>query len=142
LLELNPGEVKLVIKHFPNPENKIAMMASKAALAAHEQDRFWEYHEKLFENNDSLSKEKIEKIALDLDLDFAKFQGDMKSPAITGLINRNIEDGLAADVSGIPAVFINGKIIEDQSFETLQREVEAALVSKVMKAPESDSTKP
>ena len=62
MLEKYPNDVKLVVKHFPLPSHKAARPAAIAALAAHKQDKFWEFHAKLLENYRSLDDKKIEEI--------------------------------------------------------------------------------
>jgi hypothetical protein len=54
LLKQYDGEVRLVFKNRPLTFHQQAAAAAKAALAAHMQGRFWEYHDLLFENSTKL----------------------------------------------------------------------------------------
>ena len=138
MLDQYQNKVKLVIKNFPLKGHQFAFKAATAALAANEQNKFWEYHERLFDNFDALDDGKIRALALELGLDMDKFNGDMQSPSIHGIINRDIEDGLTAGVSGVPAVFINGKILEIYTLQGFQLMIESELNEKVKSHPDSD----
>ena len=84
MLEKNPQTVKLVFKNMPLNFHKMAQPAARAALAAREQGKFWEFHDRLFAEK-KLSNEAINKIALDLKLDIPRFEkrhGIPKNPGI------------------------------------------------------------
>jgi protein-disulfide isomerase len=127
LLEKYPNDVKLVVKHFPLPSHKAARPAAIAALAAHKQDKFWEFHAKLLENYRSLNDKKIEEIAIELKLDMEKFTADQKSPDISALIARDIQNGKAIGVRGTPTIFLNGKRVKNRSMQGFQQMIEAEL---------------
>jgi protein-disulfide isomerase len=126
-MEKYPNDVKLVVKHFPLPSHRSARPASIAALAAHKQGKFWEFHTKLFENYRSLNEKKIEEIAIELNLDMEKFATDRKSPDITALIDRDISNGKAVGVRGTPTIFINGKRLKNRSMQGFQQMIEAEI---------------
>jgi protein-disulfide isomerase len=127
LLEKYPNDVKLVVKHFPLPSHKFARPAAIAALAAHKQGKFWEFHVKLLENYRSLNDKKIEEIAIELKLDMEKFTADQKSPDISALIARDIQNGKAIGVRGTPTIFLNGKRVKNRSMQGFQQMIEAEL---------------
>ena len=127
MLEKYPNDLKLVIKHFPLPSHKIARPAAIAALAAHKQGKFWEFHAKLFQNYRALSEQKIEEIAIELELDMEKFAADRKSPEISALIERDIKNGTAIGVRGTPTIFLNGKRVKNRSMQAFQQMIEAEI---------------
>src|SRR5688572_31755123 len=45
-----------------------------ASLAAHEQGKFWQFHDKMFEDQKKLDRPSLEAMAKDLGLDVAKFK--------------------------------------------------------------------
>jgi len=93
VLDKYPEKVKLVFKNFPLGMHKFARLAAAAALAAHSQKKFWEFHEKLFENYQKLNDAKILEIAKELGLDMEKFNKERNDPAIQNLITRDVKDG-------------------------------------------------
>jgi protein-disulfide isomerase len=119
VLERNPQNVKLVFKNMPLDFHKMAMPAAKAALAAREQGKFWEFHDRLFAQT-NLSQEAIHKIAVELNLDIPRFEQDMASPKIQAAINKDLQDAQKAGVTGTPTAFINGRIPKQRSLEGFQ----------------------
>ncbi len=119
VLEKNPQTVKLVFKNMPLNFHQMAMPAARAALAAGEQGKFWEFHDRLFAEK-KLSPEVIMQIAQDLKLDIPRFEKDMASPMIQAKINKDLMDAQKAGVTGTPAAFINGRLPKQRSLEAFQ----------------------
>ena len=128
MLEKYPKEVKLVFKNYPLASiHPFAHKAAVAALAAHAQGKFREFHHKLFENYRALNDAKIQEIATALKLDMEKFNRAMKDPSIQKLIARDIADGRKAGIEGIPIIYINGKLPAETSLQGLEDLIEAEL---------------
>lgn len=127
MLEKYPHDIKLVHKNFPLRNHKFAVNAAKAALAAHRQGRFWDYHQKLFENYKQLNDAKFEVLATDLGLDLERFNKDMNDASIQRLIYRDVNEGRAAGIRGIPAIFMDGKLLKSTSGPAFQRMIDAEL---------------
>jgi protein-disulfide isomerase len=127
VLEKYPQDVKVVHKNYPRPNQKIALDAAKAALAAHRQGRFWDYHHKLFENYKQLDDAKFEGLATDLGLDLERFKKDMDDASIQELINRDVNEGRDAGIRGIPTIFINGKLLKSRDVPGFLQKVNAEL---------------
>jgi len=118
--ENNPDNVKIVLKNLPLRFHRMADPAAKAALAAFEQNKFWEFHDKLFEVNEKLTEGSIVQIAKDLGLDMDKFNKDRVSPKIQMKIQKDMLDAQQAGVTGTPTVFINGRPLRQRSLEGFQ----------------------
>jgi predicted DsbA family dithiol-disulfide isomerase len=127
LLEKYPKDVKLVYKNFPLQSFRFATKAAQAAFAAERQGKFWEIHEKLFEDYNVLNDEKINEIARGLGLDMEKLAKDMNSPAIQNLVARDANEGRRIGIRGIPTILINGKITDRRALVDLQAVVEEEL---------------
>jgi protein-disulfide isomerase len=127
VLEKYPKDVKLVMKNFPLPMHAYARKAAIAALAADKQGKFWEIHEKLFASQKELSDAKVESIARDLGLDMARYNRDLKDPAVASLIDRDLENGRQAKVQGTPTIFVNGKVLNQRSLQGFQQVIDAEL---------------
>jgi protein-disulfide isomerase len=134
LLEKYPLQVKLVFKSFPLRKHKYAKKAAVAAFAARRQGKFWEYHDLLFENIDTLSDQKFRQIARELGLDLERFEKDINDLKIVARINQDIRLGAHMGVRGTPTVFINGRVSRARTLEALQAAVESAL-EKARKPP-------
>ena len=120
-------KIKIVIKFFPLTSHPFARKAAQAALAAHKQGKFWEFHEKLFENYKTINDEKIIQIAKELKLDMDTFNTDRNLPDIQVLINRDIRNGRKVGVTGTPTIFINGKRANLKNFTGFIKIIESEL---------------
>jgi protein-disulfide isomerase len=128
VLETYPKDVRLVYKQFPLTSiHPNAMPASKAALAAGRQGRFWEMHHLIFDNQRQLGPEKYTEFAEKLQLDVPQFQKDMESPDVLAQINREMQEGKAADVTGTPTIFVNGKRLMNRSFDGFKQMIDASI---------------
>jgi protein-disulfide isomerase len=128
VLEKYPKDVKLVIKHFPI--FNFARKAATAALAAGKQGKFWEMHEKLFANQKELSDAQVEAIAREIGLNMEQFNQDLKDPEIRSLIDRDFDNGRQVNIRGVPTIFVNGKVLSQQSLSGFQQAIEAELKKK------------
>jgi protein-disulfide isomerase len=98
-----------------------------AALAAERQGKFWEFHDKLYENYNRLNSQKIQDISRALGLDAAKFETDRGDSNFTAMIDRDRSEGLRAGVTGTPAVFLNGKLLRNRRLADFQAAIEKEL---------------
>jgi len=104
-----PGKIRLVFKQFPLDTHSQAALAAAAALAAHQQGKFWPMHDALFAHRRELSRPTILALARDTGLDMKRFEADLDSAAIKKMVARDLEDGDRAGVEGTPSVFVNGR---------------------------------
>jgi protein-disulfide isomerase len=120
-----PNDVVIAFRNFPLGFHDLAIPAAKAAYAAHQQGKFWTYHDKLFEKGDSMSSSSFEDVAKELNLDMEKFEQDRNSQAAT---DRIAEDQFIArhlEVNGTPGYLINGKVFFGAlPYETIKENVE------------------
>ena len=126
MLEKNPETVKIVFKNMPLRFHQSADLAARAALAAKEQGKFWEFHDKLFAA-DKLNPDIIKKIALDLKLDMARFEKDLNSPRIRARLEKDLLDAQKAGVTGTPTVYINGRTPKQRNLAGFQNIIDDEL---------------
>ena len=118
------------MKHLPLTIHAFAKKASVAALAAGKQGKFWEYHDKLFANQNSLNDSKVQEIAKELGLNLEQFNQDLKDPKLESLIERDMNDAQQVDVRGIPTIFVNGKVLSNRTLQGFQQVIESELKKK------------
>lgn len=112
ILDDYKGKVRLVYKHFPLGFHPNAQKAAEASECADEQGKFWEYHDKLFENQATgYSLEKFKQWAKDLGLNSQKFNDCLDSGKYTSKVQKDYQDGLQKGVQGTPATFVNGQLV-------------------------------
>lgn len=107
--------------------HKFAHAAARAALAAHKQGKFWQFHDKLFENYNKLNDEFISEIAKESGLDMEQFNKSLQDPEIAKLVNRDLKEGYAMNVRGTPSLFINGRTLKNRSLKGFQEMIDGEL---------------
>ena len=114
---------------YPLRRHRFSKKAAVAAFSARRQGKFWDYHDRLFENNDSLDDQMFRQIARDLGLDLERFEKDMNDLRLVARINQDIRlgDYMEPKVTGTPSVFINGRKSRARTLEALQVAVEKEL---------------
>jgi protein-disulfide isomerase len=109
LVKEHPNDVRVFFKHYPLPFHADAPLASQAAMAAGAQGKFWEMHDKLFENQGALKRPDLEKYAQELGLDLAKFKAALDGNAHKAQIDADMALASQLGVQGTPNFFINGR---------------------------------
>ena len=125
MLKQYPETIKVVFKNFPLSNHPYAAKAAAAAMAAGRQGKFWEFHDELVKYYNVIDDNKIKQIAEILKLDMPRFEADMKDPEILSKINEDYEEGRSIGVTGIPAIFLNGKRVKNRSLESLKGMIES-----------------
>ena len=110
------GRAKLVYKHFPLSGHVRAKAAAIATVAAMEQGKFWEMHDMVFENQTSLEDADIRRFAQKIGLDMARFDAHYNAKKGQDLVEEDRVDGEKLDISGTPAVFVNGRYMNQFLF--------------------------
>jgi protein-disulfide isomerase len=114
--------------HQPLPFHNNAQGAAEAAMAAHEQGKFWEYAEKLFANQRALSRPDLEKYAGEVGLDMGKFKDALDKGKFKDAIQKDKDLGQRVGAGGTPTFFINGrKLVGAQPFPEFKRIIDAEL---------------
>lgn len=103
------GEVRLVFRQYPLPGHPRAQPAARAALAAGQQNKFWEMADLLFAHQDALEDADLDRYATQIGLDMERFHTDIASPEIQARIDADREAGRQIGVEGTPTFVINGR---------------------------------
>lgn len=125
LINYNKGKLNIIFKYFPlssqcNPiiTDDLHPSACKAALAAeaaHQQGRFWEYHDAMFEKGIQGDEKLFVAIAQSLNLNMEKFKSDYSSLKSQEKITVDILEGNRLNIDGTPTVFLNGRKVRELS---------------------------
>ncbi|NOH01359.1 MAG: DsbA family protein [Chloroflexi bacterium] len=124
LMAAYPDKIRFVYRNFPLSFHQNAMPGAEAALCAGDQDAYWEYHDLLFDNQESMNNQSgtvleqsfYNELAASLDLNVETFEECMTSHKYLEFIQKDMEyaASLPYDSTGEPAVggtptfFING----------------------------------
>ena len=141
VMEKYPDDVRYVYKQFPLVSiHKFAEPASRASIAAGRQDKFWEMHDKLFQNYRALDDASLKKYAGEIGLDVAKFEKDMADPAVAAAVQAEMAEAQRLGVSGTPTFFINGYNVPSWDFQTLSGLIDGAKSGKDIGATIAEAT--
>jgi len=129
LRERYPDSVRIVYRHFPlDSVHPQARSAAEASLCAADQGRFWEYHDVLFENARQLGEADLIRYAEELDLDTADFRTCLEEDRHAEQVERDLEAGRRAGVTGTPSFFVNGRMLGGaQPLEAFVRIIDSEL---------------
>jgi protein-disulfide isomerase len=133
VLEKYRGKVRITWRNYPLPFHQNAGPAAEAALAAHEQGKFWEMYDKLFKNQGSLDRPSFEKYAQEIGLDMGKFKAALDSGKYKAAVQADVTyaNSLPGGGMGTPTFFINGhKIAGAYPFEEFAKVIDAELAKK------------
>ena len=120
--------LRFVFRNFPiTTSHPHAEMAAEAAEAAGAQERLWEMHDLLFENQRRLTGQDLRSYAESLELDLERFDDELAQHAHADRVREDFMSGVRSGVNGTPTFFING-VRHDASFdyETLLEAIEQA----------------
>ena len=109
--------VKFIFRNFPLSQiHDRAQAAAEAASCAFAQgnDKFWSYHDKLYQNQDNLADEDLKIYASQIGLDLTKFSACIASGERKEIINQDFIDGATNGVTGTPTFFFNGKMVKGE----------------------------
>jgi protein-disulfide isomerase len=137
------GKVKFVYRDFPiQSSHPNAMPAAAASECAHEQDKYWEYHDMLFENQGVWNNEEItsaitifKEFATELELNQEQFNTCLDSGKYVEEINNDLKDGRNYGITGTPGFFIGNeeigfvKLTGAQPFEAFKSIIDSQLNS-------------
>ena len=128
LLKDYGADVELRYRHNPLPFHPNAMPAALAAEAAREQGKFWEMHDRLFANQQSLNRPSLEKYAQELGLDLGAFKRSLDQEKGKDRIRRDMDEAEKFGARGTPNFFINGRNLRGaQPIEAFKRAIDEEL---------------
>ena len=147
LKEHYKDQLTFVFRDFPlSSIHPNAIAAATAAEAAGLQGKWWEYHDKLYENQEawsSLSTDQRGNVfaayAKELGLDTAKFKKDITSSKLADKIKRDQALGKKAGVTATPTLVLNGKVLTQEEWSTpekLEETIRDAIKASGQTAPE------
>ncbi len=129
---VNSGKVKFVWKDYAFLGQE-STWSAQAARCAGDQDKFWEYHDYLYnhqgaENSGAFSKAKLKGFASALGLDKSKFNICLDSDTHLADVQADTQYGSSIGVTGTPATFVNGTLIVGAvPYEKIKAAIDAEL---------------
>lgn len=170
---IDTGKVKFVYRDFPISSlgHAYTQKAAEATGCAGEQGKFWEFHDKLFENQNRLTSsqkqvdgptiegrtivtiksergtfyfditddiKKMQEFSQELGMDTTAFNSCLDSGKYTKEVQKDLQDGVNAGVTGTPAFFINGIFVNGaQPFESFKQIIDGELADNASASAKS-----
>lgn len=107
-----PDDVRFIYRDFPLTDiHPIAQKAAEAGECAQDQGKFWEYHDKLYQNQSSLTQDRLVEFATELNMNAFQFETCLDSGRYADEVIEDYQAGVEAGVRGTPTFFINGNRI-------------------------------
>lgn len=106
---IKKGKVNFIFKHLPGHFN--SQKAAEASECASEQGKFWEMHDKLFEEQGFLDIPYLKLYAKELGLDETEFNNCLESGKTAEQVNKEKRQGLDLGITGTPMFYINGELV-------------------------------
>ena len=123
---IKTGKVKVIFKDFPlnGPDSKLA---AESSYCAHDQGKYWEYHDQLYENwagerTGWITREALSGFAKSINLDTAEFNKCLNESKHENKINSIYEFGKQIGIDATPSflVFNDEKIIKIRGNQPLE----------------------
>jgi len=131
VLKTYGDKIRLVYRHYPLPSHPNARPAAEAASCAAEQDKFWQYHDQLFDNPTRLSDADLKEHAGAVGLQRDQFNACFDQKKYKKDVDADIAEADEAGVTGTPAFFINGRSLDGaQPFDAFKRIIDEELELK------------
>ncbi len=135
------GKIRIAFKNFPLSQGNYSI--AQAALAAHQQGKFWEFHDLVFANQKKVDRQSLIQHAQALELDIALFKQTMDSPATKAQVESDQKQGRALGLQGTPSFFLNNKPLGSvQGFDAFKKILNKALIKKGFKKKDLPSGPP
>jgi len=123
-------DVRFIFRDFPLSLHQNAQPAAEAAQCANDQNKYWEYHDVLFSNQQKLDANSLLDYAEDLGLDMDEFEKCVTDRTHRSEVIADTEDGKTVGVRGTPAFFINGRPLTGaQPFSSFKTIIDEELAS-------------
>jgi protein-disulfide isomerase len=110
LMRIYPGQLRLVYRHNLL-DSRNGTLAAQAAMAAHDQGKFWAMHDLLFSSAEPIRRAVIDEYAYQLGLDMVRFRTAVDSGAALARIKEDVALAERLGVAATPMLFINGRPI-------------------------------
>ena len=122
-------KVRIVWKDFPLTQiHPQAFLAAQAGNCARDQGKFWEYHDRLFANQQALQADALKKYAADAGLDSAAFNACLDGSKFEARVEEALGAGARLGITSTPTVYVNGRLINGaQPIEVFQAVIDEEL---------------
>ncbi|MBW2972808.1 DsbA family protein [Candidatus Woesearchaeota archaeon] len=125
---IDTGKAKFYYKHFPLGFHSHAQLAAEASECAHDQGKFWEYHDLMFENQADINEEQMKTWAEELELDMDDFNSCLDTHKYAEKVKLSMAEGQKVGVKGTPSVLVEDELVVGaQPFDNFKKVIDKKL---------------
>jgi len=138
------GQVKFNFRHFPQTRiHQRSLKAAEAAIAAAQEDKFWEMHNALFQNRRNLGTTSLKLHSKDAGVKNKNFLEELVNGTYGWQVQDDLKYGLDLGVKEVPSFFVNGEIVKGKpTYASLSAAIDAALKNSKKAASAKAKTAP
>lgn len=127
---IDAGKLRFTFRHFPLQFRQYAYETAVAAECAADQNRFFDYLDMVYVNQDSLESEDLLSYARTVGLDMDKFEYCIGDDDPVKAVENDIDYGQEKGVTGTPTFYLNGEEIRGAApLEQFQQKIDALIGS-------------
>jgi protein-disulfide isomerase len=132
LLDAYPGQIRFVYRNLPLTSiHPNAMPSAIASLCANDQNKYWEFYNKLF-SSETLDEATYIQYATDLSLDVETFTACLSSGSHDEFIKNDMDFSLGLGVQSTPTFFVNGMaIVGAQPLSSFKQLIDKELAGEI-----------
>lgn len=112
----------------PNGGHRLACAAARGGLCAAQQGKFWEYHDQVFDKQDTLGEGSFAEFAKNAGADMSAWEACLKDSATETALQKNMQLGEMISLQSTPTLVINGRKMiggrPPSEFESLLNHIE------------------
>lgn len=133
---IKTGKIRFAYINFPLSMHKNAMPASRAAMCASTQGKFWEMQDEIFNTQEKWEgladpSSFFEKLAKDIGVNTTSWKSCTSSKSIQSVIDADIARAKKQDVRSTPSFIVAGRLLEGAvPIDDLRKVINAALGEK------------
>jgi protein-disulfide isomerase len=110
LQQIFGDKLRFVFRNFPLQNiHPLAVTSAIGTLAAAKQNKYWEMHDVIFENQENLLVNSFSQFAQELGMNIEQFENDLLDDELSYKVTSDFESGIESGVNGTPTFFINNK---------------------------------
>ncbi|MCH5597920.1 DsbA family protein [Niabella ginsengisoli] len=135
------GKVKFNFRHFPQTRiHQRSLKAAEAAIAAAQEDKFWEMHNELFQNRRNLGTTSLKLHSKEAGVKNKNFLDELVNGTYGWQVQDDLKEGLDRGVKEVPTFFVNNELVKGKpTYALLSSAIDAAL--KNSKKPATSKAK-
>jgi protein-disulfide isomerase len=144
IVEQYGDQLSFEYRHFPLTQiHRLAEPAARAAEAAGQQGKFFEFHDMLFQNqgewaNSTNPAQFFVKYATELGLDMEEFTRHQRSSLLQSKVREQFNEARGLGFTGTPSFVLNGEVMKFETFDEFRNQIINAIDPSVTLNPTAD----